>query len=72
MPLQSEGREGTKCSYSVVTFIIIQRIKQNPVSIIDLTLHHTMQGLESIDPPGEAPSLAARYLQPIRVATRQR
>jgi hypothetical protein len=56
MPLQGKGGEGTKCSYSVTTIIIVQRIKQNSVSIIDLTLHHTMQGLESIGPPGEAPS----------------
>jgi hypothetical protein len=56
MLLQGKGGEGTKCSYSVTTTIIVQCIKQNFVSIIDLTLHHTMQGLESIGPPGEAPS----------------
>jgi hypothetical protein len=56
MPLQSEGGEGTKCSYSVAAIIIVQRTKQNFVSIIDLTLHHTMQGLEGIGPPGETPS----------------
>jgi len=28
------------------------------MSIIDLTLHHSMQGMNRIDSPSEAPSLA--------------
>jgi hypothetical protein len=72
MPLQSERREGTKCGYSVVTFIIVQRIKQNSVSVFDLALHHAMQGMDGIDSTGETPSSAARNLQPVRVTSRQR